>query len=497
MRFSPKLSLTPCILCVVSSTALFASLLAAAASNNPIPQVVGPPVPQAVIPGSGAFTLAVYGANFVQGAVVNWNRSPRSTTFISAHELQAQILASDVANPTAGYITVTNPPPGGGVSSSSYGLVEVHEPASTIVAKRTQVLFAGNGSAVLDLADFNNDGILDFAAEAGDATIKVFLGNGDGTFRFGSIATNNYYGSGPAAIASGDFNNDGNEDLAFGADWTGPPTQVGVNLGEGNGKFRYGSRFGYFPNLFPFVIAVGDFNRDGNLDLATVPGTGIGTDLAVFLGNGDGTFKRLVNYSVAGVPMFTADFNGAGILDLVFLRDYAIYVMLGNGDGTFQKPQEVISSTHQIGNCGFGQVLFVTDFNADGNADLAYCERDYPANRGKIWIALGNGDGTFKKPVSITVHPYQGAFSFAVGDFNSDGKTDLLANYWMAGNPNKTETDLFLGNGDGTFQPRKIINLGREPYNAEEGIVTADFNSGGLLDFIFQQPGEVDVFVQK
>jgi hypothetical protein len=57
--------------------------------------------------------------------------------------------------------------------------------------------------------------------------------------------------------------------------------------------------------------------------------------------------------------------------------------------------------------------------------------------------------------------------------------------------------DLFLGNGDGTFQPKKVINFPGQPYNAEEGIVPADFNSDGLLDFIFQEPGEVDVFVQK
>ena len=66
--------------------------------------------------------------------------------------------------------------------------------------------------------DFNNDGILDFAASWG-SEIKVLLGNGDGTFRFGSLATHNYYSS--SAIAYGDFNNDGNEDLAFGADRDG------------------------------------------------------------------------------------------------------------------------------------------------------------------------------------------------------------------------------------------------------------------------------------
>jgi hypothetical protein len=69
-------------------------------ANNPIPTVVGPVAPQAIAPGSGDFTLTVYGANFVSAAVVNWNRSPRSTTFISARELKARILGSDVAKPT-------------------------------------------------------------------------------------------------------------------------------------------------------------------------------------------------------------------------------------------------------------------------------------------------------------------------------------------------------------------------------------------------------------
>ena len=66
-------------------------LVVTALAANPIPTVVGPGSPQAVVPGSGAFMLTVYGANFVSGAVVNWNRSPRSTTFISAREVQTQI----------------------------------------------------------------------------------------------------------------------------------------------------------------------------------------------------------------------------------------------------------------------------------------------------------------------------------------------------------------------------------------------------------------------
>jgi hypothetical protein len=411
-----------------------------------------------VVPGSGTFTLTVYGANFVSGAVVNWNRSPRTTTFISARELQAQILASDVSTAAAGYITVTNPRPGGGVSSASYGLVEVHTPTDTISAKRPYSYLQQRVPWALPLADFNNDGILDFAAQEGVKEMEVRLGNGDGTLRFGSIATNNAYSG--SAVASGDFNNDGNEDLVFGADWDGPPTQLQVSLGNGDGTFRKGSRFWHF-NVEPLQIAVGDFNGDGNLDLITIGSKQI-TENAVFLGNGDGTFKHLVDYFSVGSAMAIGDFNGDGILDLALLGDDAVYIMLGKGDGRFKKPKKIFSAP-DLG-CGFGPPILVTDFNADGKSDLAFCERRLKNGEyfGKIYVMLGNGDGTFKRPISYLINgPSNYGFTFAVGDFNSDGKTDLVANYNVTNDQN--ETDLYLGNDDGTFQHKKIVNLPGAP----------------------------------
>lgn len=480
--------------------ALVTTLLGAVAlANNPIPQVVGPPVPQAVIPGSGQFTLKVYGANFVHGAVVNWNRSPRTTTFVSARELHATILASDVAKPTAGYITVTNPPPGGGFSSSSFALAEVHQATKTIVVGKPHAYLQNAGASFGTLADFNNDGVLDFAAEYGFRWIKVFLGNPDGTFREASTATNNYYGNPPAAVAAGDFNNDGKNDLLFGADYNGPPTQLQVNFGDGNGKFRFGARSSFQFEDHPSAVATGDFNRDGNLD-ATVAAPEPGYYLSIFLGDGRGSFKQHATYQDVGTgEVHAADFNGDGILDLVVLDSPGggdLYVQLGNGDGTFQQPR-LIDPNERL-SCSFGTNVWVSDFNGDGKSDLAYCERDLETNQGRIWVALGNGDGTFKKPVSITVPAWQGAFSFAVGDFNSDGKTDVIANYFTSRHFNQTETDLFLGNGDGTFQPKKIIALPGGPfYNAEGGLVPADFNSDGLLDLLLIEPGAFNVFVQK
>src|SRR5271168_5238337 len=133
-----------------------------ASAQNPVPQVVGPPHPQAVAPGGASFTLKVYGANFVPGSVVNWNRHSRATTYVSGHEVDATILASDIVRNTAGYITVTNPLPGGGVSSASWTLVEVHAPTTTIVPGMDYA-YGGTLGEVTSLlvADFNNDGTMD------------------------------------------------------------------------------------------------------------------------------------------------------------------------------------------------------------------------------------------------------------------------------------------------------------------------------------------------
>jgi hypothetical protein len=468
-------------------TAALALTLAAARAEaqNPIPQIIGPVSPTAVAPGSGAFTLTVYGANFVSGAVVSWNRQPRSTSFVSAHELLSQILATDVATNTAGLISVSNPAPGGGISSTSWAQVEVHVPVTTVAIAQPKQYSVGDWS--LMSADFNNDGILDIVAEYGNY-LDFYSGQGDGAFRFGSIAARAYPGIAPSIY--GDFNNDGNLDVAsVQALGSQQPTQMGINLGDGKGKFTIGSHIDSRTGDIGLTL-VGDFNQDGRLDLITKGYR----RMSLFLGNGDGTFQHSRDYSyqpLAG-EMIVGDFNGDGRLDLVLMQSplpnnnnlgIAFYLLLGDGKGNFKTPQLIGSFPTALGCNGNGLSggVQLSDFNADGKLDLAFC------NQTQIGILLGNGDGTFQAPVYYTAGVGQ-QFQFAFGDLNSDGKVDILASRYDS----TPQFEIFLGNGDGTFQVPQITNQ----VSAYFGFVLGDFNSDGLVDFLAPSGLGMQAYIQ-
>ena len=196
------------------------------------------------------------------GAVVNWNYQPRATTYVSGHELQAQILSTDITKNTAGYITVTNPAPGGGSSSASWAQVEVHEPISTIAVNNpTYYLF---GFWQTQAADFNHDAILDLVGEYWG--LGIDLGAENGILRQASVVDRNNLSA--TQFAYGDFDGDGNLDVASFSylDSSGGfnPTRMSVMLGDGKGNFTRGptlvSRWTDFWN-----ILVGDFNQDGKL----------------------------------------------------------------------------------------------------------------------------------------------------------------------------------------------------------------------------------------
>jgi len=280
----------------------------------------------------------------------------------------------------------------------------------------------------------------------------------------------------PSAIAVGDFNNDGRLDLATANNGA---MYISILIGGGQGAFQ--EQMEVSLNEYSQSIAVGDFNQDGNQDLVV----GVITGYSILLGNGDGTFQPpLYTHTSVGMVV-TGDFNGDGILDLVYQTLGGIDVQLGNGDGTFQPPLfDAFNSASTI------QVI---DVNGDGKPDLVG-EENSGLNAG-FYVLLGKGNGTFDSPLEVDVS-FPGAVVAA--DFNGDGKIDVAMSRLGGGSMGALgEIGIFLGNGDGTFQPER--DFGYEPANtagySPGYVVAADFNGDGKLDVAVADGYDRDVSV--
>ena len=85
---------------------VFCAVAMASSGTNAVPYVSLPLLPTSTAPGGSGFTLTVNGAGFVSGSVVNWNGSPRATTFVSNARVTAAILGSDIAKAATASVTV-------------------------------------------------------------------------------------------------------------------------------------------------------------------------------------------------------------------------------------------------------------------------------------------------------------------------------------------------------------------------------------------------------
>ncbi len=287
-------------------------------------------------------------------------------------------------------------------------------------------------------------------------------------------------GRNPSSVAVGDFNGDGEQDLAVAHASGNPDTTVSILLGNGNGNFGAATNFGAGP--FPESVAVGDFNGDGNQDLAVTNNISPGT-VSILLGNGDGTFSDRTNFRAGDGSRSVAvgDFNGDGKQDLAIANNEGpdgVSILLGNGDGTFSDPTNF--------SAGFTPTsIAMGDFNGDGKQDLAVA--NYNSNPGTVSILLGNGDGTFSGPTNLSAG--DSPTWVAVGDFNGDGKQDLAVAISSSGT-----VSILLGDGNGNFGAATNFSAGGDP----ESVAVGDFNGDGKQDLaitIYLDPGTVSILL--
>jgi len=314
-------------------------------------------------------------------------------------------------------------------------------------------------SRALAVGDFDGDTRPDIAAASvNDRTVEVLLNDGNGGLGAPIVTP---LDSDPIAIAAGDLRGNGTIDVVV-ATYSG----IYVLLGHGDGTFD--APVFYNAELSNVTaLVVGKFDSNGSLDVAV--GSYYSDTIALFPGNGNGTFGTALHTSPTPqvLSLTSGDFNGDGHLDLAAATGSpaSVEVFLGVGDGTFGAPVGFIAGAALGG-------IVSADFDGDGHADIAV------GSGGDVSILLGNGAGGFQ--AALLYDANIGSIGvLVVGDVDQDGHLDIVAGEQLSFYGDGDEVSVLRGAGDGSFA------VG-EPYSTAgaTGVVLADLDGDALPDVV-------------
>jgi len=314
--------------------------------------------------------------------------------------------------------------------------------------------------------DFDDDGNLDLATTSrGPNVVSILFGDGQGDFApFQTVAV----GSEPEGIVTGDWNNDGAPDLAT-ADRNG--NSVTVLLNDGTGQFATST---ITVGDGPHTVRAGDLNGDGNLDLVTSE-FGAAT-LSVLLGDGLGGFVRTPLAGPGPQPelVMIRDFDNDGDLDLGAPSFGSGTFRLFRNDGAASFTAETAIPVG-VGLHG----LCAGDVNGNQTVDVLAPNSAV----GQLFRLMNDGAGDF---LSEPAAPVSSAWFCRTGDIDGDGDLDAVVTSFAS-----AEVSLLTNDGTGTYSFAFSTGTGTRPH----GVVLGDFDNNGNLELAISNDGSASVTV--
>ena len=421
------------------------------------------------------------------------------------------------------------------------------------------------------MSDFNRDGFADLVVgipgeSPGDdpqsGSIAVLLGSNNGLV--GSeifeqenldLGTNEFGDSFGEALAVGDFDNDGFDDLIVGIPGESPggdPRSGAIAILRGSSEGLVASRIEEQESLdlgtnetddaFGEALAVGDFNNDGFDDLIVgIPGESPGGDpqsgsIAILRGSSEGLVASRIEEQESldlgtnetddafGEALAVGDFNNDGFDDLIVgipgespggdPQSGSIAILRGSSEGLIasriEEQESLDLGTNEFGD-SFGEALAIGDFNNDGFDDLVVgAPGESPGgdpDSGAIFILQGSNDGLEASRVfeqenlDLGTNEFGDSFgeALAVGDFNNDGFDDLavgIPGESPGDDPQSGSVAILRGSSEGLVASRIIEQESLDLGSNESGdlfgaaLTASDFNDDGFDDLVIGIPGE-------